>query len=219
MNKVKDFFSKETFTHTKKAPTKGPIIKPTKKDPKSDPRHINDLDELKDQLHSKSEEDQQTALTKIVLATSEGKDCGFMFMDVLNIVTTTNIRLKQLIYLYISAYATSDSERAILVVNSLIIDSKHYSPHIRGLALRTMGNIKLEMTAEYFVQPLLNGLEDKDAYVRRCAVLGLLKLLHISNANISRENIYNSLVKMLEDSDGNVLLKKDYLTLKKNGLI
>ncbi|EDR25946.1 AP-2 complex subunit beta, putative [Entamoeba dispar SAW760] len=177
-----------------------------KKSYKIDIKKMKDeLQELREMLQSKGIEEKREALRKIVLATAEGKDCSFMFMDVLKIIQTNDVSLKQLIYLYISAYASTDDQQAILGVNSLIIDSKHHDAHVRGLALRTMGNIRLQMTAEYFVQPLLNGLDDNDPYVRRNAVLGLLKLLHIPNTSIDREAIEKKFVLLLNDTDSCVV--------------
>ncbi|KAL7722946.1 AP complex subunit beta [Entamoeba marina] len=160
---------------------------------------------LHDLLQSKNVVDQTEAMRKIVLATAENKDCSFMYMDILKIIQTNDVPLKQLIYLYITAYASSNEQAAILTVNSLVIDSHNYNPHVRGLALRTMGNIKLQMTAEYFFQPLLNGLDDKDPYVRRCAVLGMLKLLQLNCGNIDKEQVINKIIEMLNDKDPTVV--------------
>ncbi|ELP89425.1 AP-1 complex subunit beta-1, putative [Entamoeba invadens IP1] len=180
---------------------------PTKKIPKKykDEKQKDELQELKDCLQSKNVNDQKEAMKKIVLATAEGKECGFMYMDVLKIIGTPDISLKQLIYLYIATYASVDEQEAILTVNSLIIDSTNHDPHVKGLAFRTMGNIKLKTTAEYFVQPLIKGLKDSDSYVKRCAILSLLKILQIPNVTVDFKAIGNSILNELEDGDSVVV--------------
>jgi len=47
-----------------------------------------------------------------------GKDVSGLFTDVLKCITTTNLELKKLVYLYIMNYAKSNQENAILAVNT-----------------------------------------------------------------------------------------------------
>lgn len=47
-----------------------------------------------------------------------GKDVSPLFTDVLKCITTTNLELKKLVYLYIMNYAKSNQENAILAVNT-----------------------------------------------------------------------------------------------------
>jgi len=47
---------------------------------------------------------------------------------------------------------------------------------IRGLALRSLCNLRLESILEYVQQPLQKSLNDISAYVRKTAVIGILKV-------------------------------------------
>lgn len=47
-----------------------------------------------------------------------GKDVSRLFTDVLKCITTTNLELKKLVYLYIMNYAKNNEEMAILAVNT-----------------------------------------------------------------------------------------------------
>ena len=47
-----------------------------------------------------------------------GKDVSPLFTDVLKCITTTNLELKKLVYLYIMNYAKSNQDNAILAVNT-----------------------------------------------------------------------------------------------------
>lgn len=64
------------------------------------------------------------------------------------------------------------------------IVSDNEDPMVRGLALRSICSLKLESMLEYIEQPLKKCLTDLSAYVRKTAVLGILKVclvLLISN--------------------------------------
>jgi len=55
-------------------------------------------------------------------------------------------------------------------------DSDNEDPTVRGLALRSLCNLRLESLIEYIEQPLLRSLVDISAYVRKTAVMGILKV-------------------------------------------
>jgi AP-4 complex subunit beta-1 len=47
---------------------------------------------------------------------------------------------------------------------------------VRGLALRSLCGLRLESILEYVEKPLQKGLNDISAYVRKTAILGVLKV-------------------------------------------
>lgn len=55
---------------------------------------------------------------------------------------TTNLVQKKLVYLYLSNYAETNPELALLTVNTLQKDYQDWNPVVRGLALRTMFSLK-----------------------------------------------------------------------------
>lgn len=180
-----------------KQPT--PAVRPPKG---AKPR--DELQELRGQLQSGELEQQQEAMRKIVLATAEGKDCGVLYMDVLKVIGTNDESLKRLVYEYVTAYAAQDEGQALLSVNSLVLDSKHHSAHVRGMAIRAMGNIRLSGTAEYFVEPMMRALDDGDGYVRKSAVLGLVKLMKVARAGVDRDAVGKRIAALMDDRDAMV---------------
>ena len=56
------------------------------------------------------------------------------------------------------------------------IYSDNEDPMVRAVALRSMCDLKLECMLEYVEQPLKKGLTDISAYVRKAAVMGILKV-------------------------------------------
>lgn len=47
---------------------------------------------------------------------------------------------------------------------------------VRGLALRSLCSLRVPNLLEYVLQPIDTGLGDRHAYVRRTAVMGVLKV-------------------------------------------
>ena len=50
---------------------------------------------------------------------------------------------------------------------------------IRGLALRSLCNLRLESVLEYIEQPIKKSLSDISAYVRKTAVMAILKVFKL----------------------------------------
>ena len=60
----------------------------------------------------------------------------------LQAVATQNLVQKKLVYLYLSNYAQTNSEVALLTVNTMHKDCQDRNPVVRGLALRSMCSLR-----------------------------------------------------------------------------
>jgi AP-4 complex subunit beta-1 len=54
--------------------------------------------------------------------------------------------------------------------------SDNEDPMVRGLALRSLSSLRLESIIEYVEVPLKKSLTDLSAYVRKTAVMAILKV-------------------------------------------
>ncbi|XP_033629780.1 AP-4 complex subunit beta-1-like isoform X3 [Asterias rubens] len=140
-------------------------------------------------------------LKKILSQVTRGLDMSPLFADIVKLCATVDIPEKKLAYLYMTTYAHRKPDLALLAVNTMQKDCKDANPMIRGLALKTLCSLRLPELIEYTKQPLLAGLRDKSAYVRRAAVLGCLKINNISPQFIADHGIINMLYEMLRDGD------------------
>ena len=110
-----------------------------------------------------------------------------------------------MVYLYLSNYAERNSELALLTINTLRKDASDRNPTIRGLALRSMSSLRLVIInnslilisinripniIEYIEAPLQSGLSDKSAYVRRAAVMGVVKLHYVAPELVKGNDIH-----------------------------
>lgn len=63
-----------------------------------------------------------------------------------------DVVLKKMLYLYITHYATSTPDLALLAINQLLKDCIDQDPTIRGLALRSLCSLRLGNLLEYVVR-------------------------------------------------------------------
>ena len=66
--------------------------------------------------------------------------------------------------------------KVIVIDFHLPLHSDNEDPLVRGLALRSLCSLRLESILEYVEKPLKKGLNDISAYVRKTAILGVLKV-------------------------------------------
>lgn len=164
-----------------------------------------EIHELKEELNHVKEEKRKEAVKKVIAAMTVGKDVSSLFTDVLNNIQTNNLELKKLVYLYVSNHATSNPDRAILCVSTFQKDCLDPNPLIRGLAIRTMGCIRVDKVTEYLCEPLRMTLKDRDPYVRKCAALCVAKLHDLNRDLAKDQGFIEMLIDLLSDSNTTVV--------------
>ena len=144
--------------------------------------------ELQESLNSMRVDKQKDAMKQIIASMTIGKDVSKLFPDVVKLIRTKNIELKKLVYLYLINYARIKPDLIFLAVAAFHSDAKEGdSPLIRGLAIRTMGCIRVPEVVSYLCETLSWCLKDKDAYVRKTAALCVSKL-YATSPQLVREN-------------------------------
>ncbi|KAA3468217.1 beta-adaptin-like protein A isoform X1 [Gossypium australe] len=143
---------------------------------------------------------------KVISYMTIGIDVSSLFGEMVMCSATSDIVLKKMCYLYVGNYAKVNPDLALLTINFLQRDCRDEDPMIRGLALRSLCSLRVANLVEYLVGPLGSGLKDSNSYVRMVAVMGVLKLYHIS-ASTCIDADFPSILKhlMLHDSDTQVV--------------
>ena len=117
--------------------------------------------------------------------------------------------MKKMIYFYLTTYAEDNPDLTIMAINTFQKDCKHSSSKIRGLALRNLCSFK---SADYVnnVLPIIRELlTDFEPYVKKTAIMGLLKVFYYDPATIFRtfnkylddEKIISTLSSLIRDHD------------------
>ena len=79
------------------------------------------------------------------------------------------------------------------------------NPFLRGLAVRTMGCIRIKDITEYLCDPLKKALKDEDPYVRKTGALCVPKLLEIAPELIEDQGLLKLLLNLLNDGNATVV--------------
>ncbi|KAM5181372.1 AP-4 complex subunit beta-1 isoform 1-T3 [Mantella aurantiaca] len=148
----------------------------------------------------------RNVIHKVIRHMTQGVDVSSVFMEMVKASATVDIVQKKLVYLYMCTYAPQKPDLALLAINTLCKDCSDPNPMVRGLALRSMCNLRMPGIQEYIQQPVQNGLRDKASYVRRVAVLGCTKM-HTQQGDVEVDGaIVNELYSLLRDPDPIVLV-------------
>uniref|UniRef100_A0A6N2L1L9 Beta-adaptin-like protein n=1 Tax=Salix viminalis TaxID=40686 RepID=A0A6N2L1L9_SALVM len=153
----------------------------------SQPSGKSEVTDLKSQLRQLAgsrlpgvDDSKRELFKKVISYMTIGIDVSSVFGEMVMCSATSDIVLKKMCYLYVGNYAKVNPDLALLTINFLQRDCKDEDPMIRGLALRSLSSLNVANLVEYLVGPLNAGLKDNNSYVRIVAVIGVLKLYHIS---------------------------------------
>ncbi|KAK6249096.1 hypothetical protein QUC31_020661 [Theobroma cacao] len=179
----------------------------------SQPSGKSEVSDLKLQLRQLAgsrapgvDDSKRELFKKVISYMTIGIDVSSLFGEMVMCSATSDIVLKKMCYLYVGNYAKVNPDLALLTINFLQRDCHDEDPMIRGLALRSLCSLRVANLVEYLVGPLGSGLKDSNSYVRIVAVIGVLKLYHISVSTCVDAD-FPSILKhlMLNDSDTQVV--------------
>ena len=84
------------------------------------------------------------------------------------------------------------------------------NPFMRGLAVRTMGQLRIKGIIEYLKEPLKRSLSDSDAYVRKTGILCVAKLFDSHPLFVKEEGLIDQVTNSLKD--GNTMVVTNALS-------
>ncbi|XP_058785110.1 beta-adaptin-like protein A [Vicia villosa] len=179
----------------------------------SQPSGKSEVSDLKLQLRQLAgsrapgtDDSKRDLFKKVISNMTIGIDVSALFGEMVMCSATSDIVLKKMCYLYVGNYAKVNPDLALLTINFLQRDCKDQDPMIRGLALRSLCSLRVANLVEYLVGPLGSGLKDNNSYVRTVAVVGVLKLYHISATTCMDADFPETLKHlMLNDQDTQVV--------------
>ena len=158
--------------------------------------------ELQEALNSMKLSRQKDSMKQIIASMTIGKDVSKLFPDVVKLIRTKNIELKKLVYFYLINYARVKPDLIFLAVAAFHTDAREgATPLIRGLAIRTMGCIRVPEIVSYLCETLSYCIKDKDAYVRKTAAMCVSKLYQTSPQQVRENGFINILHECLEDEN------------------
>ncbi|CCW63513.1 unnamed protein product [Phytomonas sp. EM1] len=158
-----------------------------------------DIIPTREDLQSNNEPRQLATLLQVIGNMAIGKDMSSFFNEVTALISSNNLRIKRLVYIYFIQNCRANPEKAVLHVGSLTKDTLHNSPLIRGAALRAMSSLHIPIMADAATAPIIRCLEDSDPYVRSIAAVGVLKQYTITHLTSFDYGLIENLKKLLYD--------------------
>ena len=139
---------------------------------------------------------------KLVYISMLGYDIDFGHMEVINLLSSTDLSEKQVGYLAAGMLISSDSELITLIVNSVRSDLKSKNHVFQSLALSAIANISGEQLAESLsgeVMALLTA-DNSTQSVKQKAALCILSLYRIDNDVLQHDEFVQDAKKVLAPS-------------------
>lgn len=164
---------------------------------------VNELRTLiKGIMNERDVKKRREVIKKVIAYMTLGVDVSKLFTDMVLISSTNDIVQKKMIYLYLVSYAEANQDQALMAINTFSKDCRRDNPEpkIRGLALRSLCSLRFSGAHEYIQSAVQEGLGDPDPYVRRTAIIGLVKL-HRYKEQAVEPTFINSLYELLRDPD------------------
>ena len=86
------------------------------------------------------------------------------------------------------------------------MDCKSTNAKIRGLAIRSLCQLKFDDSAQYTQTAISDGLDDFDSYVRKTAIIACIKMYKHSKKEFKATNFAEKLHNLVKDPDPNVVI-------------
>lgn len=154
---------------------------------------------LKNPNIDKDPKKKKDIIKRVIAYMTLGVDVSQLFHEMVKASYINDLVTKKMVYLYIVNYA-EESDAAFLAVNTFLNDLKNDNAKIRGLALRNLCSLKFKGAYEYFAKALYDSLKDPHPYVRKTAVLALLKVYKLNPKLVTEKDI-DTLYELIKDSD------------------
>ncbi|KAJ1481640.1 armadillo-type protein, partial [Baffinella frigidus] len=165
---------------------------------------------LRDPAVAKNPKQQRATMEKVVGYMTLGIDMSPLFSEMIMATATKDLVLKKMCYLYLSNYAEQQPELALLVINTLQKDASDEDPMVRGLALRCICTLCVNNILEYIIEPVAKGLRDASPYVRKTAVMCVLRLRDLSPETVVERRLVPQIVNLIDDRDPQVVANSMY---------
>ena len=121
---------------------------------------------------------------KVIGYMTLGMDASPVFSEMCRASYLNDEVMKKMIYFYLTTYAEDNSDLAIMAVNTFQKDCKHSSSRVRGLALRNLCSFKSADYVNNVLPTIRELLTDFEPYVKKTAIMGLLKVFYYEPATI-----------------------------------
>lgn len=136
---------------------------------------------------------------------SNGKDLKNVFQSVIRCFDIDDLKIKKMIYLYLSINSKECPTDALMVVNQFQNDMWHPIGVIWALALRTASQLGVPRINEFLSDCVIECLNDQDPYVLKTALLAVQKMLVVSVEFLLQKNLKDKLENLLRKKQAPII--------------
>ncbi len=134
---------------------------------------------LKSVVNSKDVQKRRDVIKKVIAFTTLGIDVSELFAEMCLASYSSDLIQKKMIYQFLTTYGEQNGELGLMAINTFIKDCKDADKHVRGLAIRHLCGLRFEGIQEHMVTQIKEGLRDGEPYVRKTAIMGVIKLFYL----------------------------------------
>ncbi|KAJ1966989.1 AP-3 complex subunit beta [Dispira parvispora] len=134
------------------------------------------LSDVKEKLDSRLDRDKLDGMKRLIAVICKGHDASSFFPDVVKNVASSNLEIRQLVYMYLLRYAEQEQDLALLSINTFQKDLSDPNQGIRAMALRVLSGIRVPIISSIVLMAIQKGVADKSPYVRKIAAYAIPKL-------------------------------------------
>ncbi|EPQ54294.1 hypothetical protein GLOTRDRAFT_62844 [Gloeophyllum trabeum ATCC 11539] len=142
------------------------------------------LKNIRKQLESNSDREKLDAMKRLVAMISKGRPVPEYFPSVVKNVSTQNLEIRKLVYIYLLRYSSQEPDLALLSINTFQKDLTDPNPLIRAMALRVLSGIKVGMIGGIVVMGIRKCASDVSPYVRKAAAFAVPKCYSLDASHL-----------------------------------
>ncbi|ODV93300.1 hypothetical protein PACTADRAFT_51909 [Pachysolen tannophilus NRRL Y-2460] len=165
-------------------------------------------------LNSRADKEKLNGLKVIMaLMSSNKQDENYLvqfFPDVIKNVSSTNLNIKKLVYIYLSRFNYLSPDTALLSINAIQKSILDQDPVIRSLSIRIISNIKIAAIIPILVLSIKKCLSDLSSLVRSSVCIAISKTFELElqfngPGSATLKQLIDFLKTLLSDNDNKVL--------------
>ena len=163
--------------------------------------------QLRNLLNSRNSREVKDAMKRIlsILASNDTSiDIEEFFSDVVKNISSDDIKVKRMVYLYLLRYAEKDQNLALLSVNAIQKTLGDSNPDVRAFSLKALSDIKIPSLTPIVLLSVRKLIVDPSPVVRSEVLYTLMKLYRWKR-NELEEDIIDLYTGLLCDSDPKVI--------------
>ncbi|CCG82155.1 Putative uncharacterized protein [Taphrina deformans PYCC 5710] len=126
-------------------------------------------------LEGRTDREKIDGMRRTIAISSKGIDMSSHFASVVKNVASSNLELRKLVYIYITRYAESQPDLALLSINTIQKALSDQNQIVRALALRVISSIRVVSISGIVLLSIKKCMTDSSFYVRKTTAMAISK--------------------------------------------